>query len=253
MAQENVTALPARQADKPAATSSNEAAKTEAAKSAEVSKTKKAPKTTAAKKTPKATAKKPAAKVAKKAVSKAVKAGAKSVSAQKNTVKKAVQSQAKAAEKMSAATATAAQRTTQQSFNPANLNPMMEKMMYQGKSQFDKLAQDAAEMNRENIEAVVKCSTIFAKGFEDLMRVSMTLAQDAAERQGKFMKEVLSSKTLNEFTEAQNKVAQVNFDEFVNGATKITELSMKVMTDSLEPLNAQMNKGINKASQKMAA
>jgi phasin family protein len=257
MAQENVTALPNRAPDNKAA-STEAVSKNETAKSADASKVKPAEKSAVAKKAKssakKTTAKKPVKKAAKKTVSKSSKTAKKAISANKKTVQKAVKTQAKAAKKIVSTSAQASQKATNQAFaNPANLNPMMEKMMYQGKSQFDKLAQDAAEMNRENIEAVVKCSSIFAKGFEDIMRLSMSMAQDAAERQSKFMKDVLSSKTLNEFTEVQNRVAQVNFDEFVNGATKITEMSMKVMTDSLEPLNQQMNKGIKKASQKMAA
>lgn len=250
MAQENVTALPTRSADTPAAASPASATKPAAsAKTKETVKAKSAQKKPAAKKTPKASAGKPAVKAAKKAVSKTGAAAKKVVSANKKAVKKAVKTQAKAAKKVASASA----KVTAQAFKPANTNPMMEKIMFQGKSQFDKLAQDASDISRENIEAVVKSTTIFAKGFEDILRVSMTLAQDAAERQGKFVKEVLSTKTLNEFTEVQNRVAQANFDEFVNGATKITELSMKIVTESLEPINTQVNKGIKKATQKMAA
>lgn len=252
MAQENVTALPTRSAETPAAASPASAAKPAAsAKTKSAAKVKPAQKKAAAKKAVKVPAQKPAAKAVKKAVSKTSQAAQKAVVANKKTAKKAVNTQFKAAKKVAAASIKAA--SPAQAFTPANFNPMMEKIMFQGKSQFDKLAQDASEISRENIEAVVKSTTIFAKGFEDILRVSMTLAQGAAERQGKFMKEALSSKTLNEFTEVQNKVAQVNFDEFVNGATKITELSMKIVTESLEPLNAQVNKGIKKATQKVAA
>lgn len=132
-------------------------------------------------------------------------------------------------------------------------NQTMEKLMSQGKTQMDKIAQQASEAGRENIEAVIKSSTIFAKGFEDIMRTAMSMAQDTAERQSKFVKEVLSAKTLNEWTEMQNKIAQTNFDDFVSGATKISEMGVKVLTDCVEPINDQVSKGIQQATKTMAA
>ncbi|MAE51648.1 MAG: hypothetical protein CMH27_07540 [Micavibrio sp.] len=134
-----------------------------------------------------------------------------------------------------------------------NTNPMMEKMMTQGKTQFDKLAKDATDMNREHVEACVKSSTIFAKGCEDMMKTMMSIAQSAAERQGKFFKEAMSAKTLNEWTEVQNKIAQTNFDDFMSSATKLTEMSVKVLNEAVEPINAQVTKGIQQASKSMAA
>ena len=66
-------------------------------------------------------------------------------------------------------------------------------------------------------------------------------------------KEAMSSKTINEFAEVQNKIAQSNFDDFMAGATKLTEISTKLITESAEPVNAQIGKAIKKASESMAA
>ncbi|GJL85813.1 MAG: hypothetical protein DHS20C02_15880 [Micavibrio sp.] len=129
----------------------------------------------------------------------------------------------------------------------------METMMTQGKTQMDKAAQDAAKFNRESTEAFMKFGQVFTKGFEDIMRESAALAQSAAEKQAQFMKEAMSTKTLNEWTEVQTKMAQANFDDFMEGATKISELSVKVMTESTEPFNAQFSEAIKKASGAMAA
>jgi phasin family protein len=132
-------------------------------------------------------------------------------------------------------------------------NKAMETMMTQGKNQFEKLTQDANELGREGYEAFIKSGSIFAKGFEDIFKTTMEMAQEAAEKQSQFIKEAMSSKTLNEFTEVQNKIAQANFDDFMTGATKISELSVKVLTESSEPLNKQLSKSIKKASDSAAA
>lgn len=120
--------------------------------------------------------------------------------------------------------------------------------MTQGQNQMDQIAQQASEAGRENIEACIKAGTIFAKGFESLMRESMAMAQDTAEKQTQFVKQALSVKTLNEWTDIQNKLAQSNFDQFVSNATKISEMSAKLLNDSCEPLQNQAAKGLKKAA-----
>jgi len=254
MAQEKVTPITAKtetpaedksMAEKPATkvkTKTAEKPKTAAKKPAAKKKVAAKKKTSSAKKA----AQKPAAKK---------KAAPKKVAAKKAASKSKTASKKPAAKKKTADAMKVAQAASKAVSNLylANTNPTMEKMMTQGKTQFDKLAKDATEMNREHVEACVKSSTIFAKGCEDMMKTMMSIAQSAAERQGKFLKEAMSSKTLNEWTEVQNKIAQSNFDDFMSSATKMTEMSVKVLNEAVEPINEQVTKGIQKASKSMAA
>lgn len=129
----------------------------------------------------------------------------------------------------------------------------MEKLISENKKQMDKFAQDASDFSRDNIEAVIKSSSIFMKGCENIARTAAEMAQSAAERQSQLLKEALSTKTLNEWTEVQNKIAQANFDDFMQGATRMSELGVKVLTESVEPINAQMTKAIKRASESAAA
>lgn len=244
MAQENVTKMPVKDQQK---TDAEKAAKPVEATSAGKPETAAKKDEPAVKKTvtkKKASPKKPAAKkAAVKKKTAAKKAAPKTVSKNKKTAKKP------AAKKASTKTVN---KGASVNLNTTP-NKAMEKIMTQSKTQFDNLTKDATEMGRENIEACIQSSTIFAKGCEDMMRTMMSLAQNAAERQGKFVKEALNSKTLNEWTEVQNKIAQSNFDEFMSSATKMTELSVKVLNDAVEPINAQMTKGVQKATKSMAA
>ena len=211
-------------------------------------------------------AKKPAAKTAKKKAAPKKKAAAKKATPKKVTAKKVATKKTtakKPAVKKSSVKKKTAQKSAARAVKSATpkmktplsgaTNPTMEKIMTQSKNQYDKLTKDATNMGRENVEAAIKSSTIFAKGCEDLMRMTMSIAQDAAERQSKFVKEALSSKTLNEWTEVQNKIAQANFDDFMSSATKITEMGVKIFNDSIEPINSQLSKSIKKASDSMAA
>jgi phasin family protein len=111
--------------------------------------------------------------------------------------------------------------------------------------QFEKMSSDAAEMSREGFDAVVKSTTLYAKGMEAMMRMGMEMAQSAAEKQAEFAKQAMSSKTMNEFSELQNKMAQTSFDDFMAGATQMSEMTVKTMSEASEPVNEQMTKAMN--------
>lgn len=114
--------------------------------------------------------------------------------------------------------------------------------------QFEKLTQDAASMGQEQVEAFVKSGTILAKGMEDILKTCMSIAQTTTEKSQEAAKTIMACKTLNEFTEAQSKLAQDSFDDFMATATKLSELSIKVATESLEPINDQVGKAMKKAA-----
>jgi len=115
-------------------------------------------------------------------------------------------------------------------------------------SQFDKFFKETADFGSQYSEACTKSSTIFMKGMEDIMGAVMSIAQSSAEKQAAFMKEAMGTKNINDFAEIQNKIAQSSFDEFMSNATKISEIGVKVLTESAEPVNVQMQKAMEKAT-----
>lgn len=196
----------------------------------------------------KVTAKKPATKTAVK------KAVPKKPALKKLAKKKAVKAASpKARAKKPQAKKPAS--TPKFSTTPLNLTDIkeMETIMTQSKAQFEQFTKEAADLNREGVDAFVKSSQIFAKGFEEIIKQSVAVAQASAEKQAAFLKEAMSSKTINEFSDVQNKIAQTNFDDFMSGATKITELSTKVLSEAAEPINNQVTKSVQKASDAVAA
>lgn len=129
----------------------------------------------------------------------------------------------------------------------------LEGNMFQGNKQLDQMTQDAAVMGQAQVDAIVKSSTIFTKGMEDIIKTVMEIAQDAGEKSQAAAKSVMSCKTINEFADVQTKLAQASFDEFMTNATKISEKGVKLCTDAMEPINDTMGKAIKKASDAMAA
>lgn len=129
----------------------------------------------------------------------------------------------------------------------------MENIMTQAKAQYEKLTNEATSSGKEGLEALVRSTNIWIKGSEDLFKTYLSLAQDTATKNSEAFKTLLACKNLNELTEAQNKLAQESFDGFMAGATKISELSVKLATEALEPINDQVSKNIRKATDAVAA
>lgn len=177
-----------------------------------------APKKAAVKKAP---TKKLAAKAAKKPASKAT--------------RPKIKARAQAPKKPAAAS---------QSPSPST-NPL-EDIMMKNTAQFDKMAQEAADLSRQSFEAMTQSYGIFAKGYENLMRTTMEISQNAAEKQAAFAKEAMSCSSMDEFKDMQSKVAQTSLEDLMSGATKLSEISTKVLTESAEPLSMQMNKTMQK-------
>ncbi len=129
----------------------------------------------------------------------------------------------------------------------------LETNMFKGNKQMEQMTQGAAAMGQDSVEALTKSCSIFAKGMEDIMKTCMEIAQEAGEKSQALTKTMMSCKTLNEFTDMQTKMAQASFDEFMTNATRISEKTVKVCTDAMEPINDQMGKSIKRATDAMAA
>ncbi len=125
--------------------------------------------------------------------------------------------------------------------------------MLKGNKQFDKITQDVAVMGQDQMDAIVKSTTIFQKGLEDIIKVASQIAQEAGEKNAAATKALFACKTLNEFADAQSKLAQSSYDQFLSNATKLSEMSVKVCTDCFAPINDQAAKAIKKASSSVAA
>ena len=117
----------------------------------------------------------------------------------------------------------------------------------------DQLIKNSTEFSSQYSDACTKSSSILMKGLEDIVETATTLIQSSTEKQTKYMKQAMSSKNINDLADIQGKMFQENLDDLMSGLTKISEMSIKVLSDSSEPLNAELNKAVKKATSSMAA
>jgi phasin family protein len=135
----------------------------------------------------------------------------------------------------------------------SNNNQTMETLMNTQKNHFEKFSTDQSEQAKQASDSIMKAGTVYMKGVEQMMKTWMSMAQETSEKNANAMKQLMACKTINDFTEAQNKLAQQNFDDMMQNATKLSEICIKLCTEACDPLNDQLSKAIKKASEQMAA
>lgn len=129
----------------------------------------------------------------------------------------------------------------------------MESFTMKPNKNFDKFAQDATAQAQEQFDAFSQAASIYSKGMEQMMKTCLELSQETADELAESAKSLMACKTINEYADAQNKFAQASFEKIMGNATKLSEMSIRIANDSLQPLNEQLNKAIKKASDSMAA
>ncbi len=112
---------------------------------------------------------------------------------------------------------------------------------------------ELAVMNKEGIDAFVKSGNIFAKGAEEFGKTYFAYAQAAAEQSVEATKTLMTAKTLSDVVEIQTELARTSFDKLVAEGTKLSEMSVKVTNDAIEPLQAHANVVVEKMMKPVAA
>ena len=107
-------------------------------------------------------------------------------------------------------------------------------------------------MSKGNVEAVVKAGSIYARGLEDLSKTVMLMTQSQIEASVAATKAVLGCTSLRQMVDLQTDLARTNFDKFVADGTKLSEISLKVANEALEPIQARVNVAVEKLTKPAA-
>lgn len=98
---------------------------------------------------------------------------------------------------------------------------------------------------KENVDAVVQSGTIVAKGAEQAGKQVAAFTQSSFEKSVASSKALFAVKSLNELIELQSAYAKQTLDTIVAESTKLQELSLKITTDAIAPINARVNATVN--------
>ena len=116
-----------------------------------------------------------------------------------------------------------------------------------------KAYEELSKFHKDNYDAYLAASSIFAKGAENVGKAWMSLTQESLENAAQTAKALLGAKTLREAVDLQSDFAKSNFDKFVAEGTKLSELSVKVANETFAPLNARVNVAVEKMLKPVAA
>jgi phasin family protein len=100
--------------------------------------------------------------------------------------------------------------------------------------------------SKGNVEAVVKAGSIYARGLEDLSKTVMSITQSQLEASMAAAKAVLGCTSLRQMVDVQTNLARTHFDKFVADGSKLSEISLKVANEALEPIQARVNVAVEK-------
>lgn len=170
-----------------------------------------------------------AAETVESATETAVKAGQENL---ENAVKTGSESAAKQYEQAVAATKEQVEKTST--------------AMFKGYDEF-------SAVNKQNLDAMVKSSTIFAKGFEAISKEFFSYTQNALEMNVANTKALFGAKSLKDVVELQSEMARKSFDTALAESAKLTEMSVEVTNKAFKPLQDQVNVTVEKMTKPLAA
>ncbi len=112
---------------------------------------------------------------------------------------------------------------------------------------------DMTKTGKENVDAFVQASTVFARAVEDMSKAVFAYTQASVDMSVSTGKALLTAKSLREVVDLQNEFARTSFDSLLAEATKLSELSVKAANQALEPIQARVNATVATFAKPIAA
>jgi len=112
---------------------------------------------------------------------------------------------------------------------------------------------EIAGLGKDNVDAYVRSTTALTKGIESLNKELMSIAQSAVEANVATTKALFGATTLRELVDLQTEFSRSRFDSAVAESAKLTEMTMALANDAIEPIQISMNATVEKFMKPVAA
>ena len=133
---------------------------------------------------------------------------------------------------------------------------MMESNMEQANKtaeSFFKVAEEAAEFGRGNVEALTKATQVYVAGVQDLGRQTFALMQGLTDHALEGAKALSAVKSLQEAAQIQTNYTRSAIEKSVAESAKLGESALKLAEQSFAPLSARVTLAVEKFSRPLAA
>lgn len=104
----------------------------------------------------------------------------------------------------------------------------------------NKMVGELSGMAKANVEALVASGQAATKGAEAITKAATDYSKASMEELKATIKSLSTAKTPKDFFEIQTNSMKAGYDTMVAEASKMTELSMKVMNDVFQPISTRM-------------
>jgi phasin family protein len=112
---------------------------------------------------------------------------------------------------------------------------------------------EVASLGKDSVDAYVQSTAVLAKGIEAMGKELMGFTQSTVEANVATAKALFGAKTLREVIELQTDFSRSSFDSLVAESAKLTELSVALANDTIEPMQLRFNATVEKMMKPLAA
>ena len=92
--------------------------------------------------------------------------------------------------------------------------------------------QDLARQSTRNLEAITECSAILMRGFQEITREWLNLAQRRAQHNMERVQALAACRNVQDLVAAQTELVRDNFREMVENSRRIAETSVRVADEA---------------------
>lgn len=102
-----------------------------------------------------------------------------------------------------------------------------------------KAAEELAELTRANVEAVVEAGRIAATGAKSVGEDALQRTREGLEQNVAEFKSLAQAASPSEFFQLQSEIAKQNFDRVVASLSQLTEATVKLAGEAIQPLSSR--------------
>ncbi len=112
---------------------------------------------------------------------------------------------------------------------------------------------DFAAMNKDAVDAFVLSGNIVAKGYEAIGKELMAYTQSSMQANVAATKALFGARNVSEVLDLQSQYTRESFDKAMAESAKLSEMSVKLAKEAIEPIQARVNVVVEKMTKPMAA
>lgn len=112
---------------------------------------------------------------------------------------------------------------------------------------------EVASLGRDNMDAYVESTEAVARGFETLGKEFISFTQVSMEAGMAAARSLATAKSLGEVIELQRDYSRNSFDTLLTESAKLTDLSIALANEAMEPLQSRVTVTVEKIMKPLAA